>query len=489
MDLDRCSLRLATQACTRSERQLPTTSAPRTHRTRLVLRAWRTACSLRTTTVLLAALTVLVILGTAFPQLTDETRADEAAYGQWQVGLEARYEGAAPVLRSLGLFAVYSSPLTSLILAALFISGIACTLDRVRPVWRSITARPNPVRPPGFYTRTACRYSTEVASRHQARQETEAILSRQRYRLISEQKGGAIHIAGYRNRWSRIGSIITHAALVLLAVGAMWSLGSAWSEPSVALGPGQIYDVGHGHDFQVRHDGFEIETYPDGTVKEYLSHLVVLRQRAETVRKTIRVNDPLFYEGVAFLLSASGPSVLVRGWDADRQPLTMEDSTNGQVSAGEVALNFASPDQEQSVYIPSVETTLYLNLVKPLVPANSTDAPLVSLEAVPMGETEASISTSVSSGETVILSGVSLQFHEEHHSVLRVVSDPGFQPLIGASLVGVAGLVVTFCFNPSSIWVKLTESELLLAGSSDRNRVTFEQHFARIVAELESKQL
>jgi cytochrome c biogenesis protein len=278
-----------------------------------------------------------------------------------------------------------------------------------------------------------------------------------------------------------------HIALVLLALGAMWSLHSAWSEPAVALGPGQIYDVGRGHDFQVRHDGFETERYPDGTVKEYLSHLVVLRQGSEAVRKTIRVNDPLVYEGVAFHLSASGPSVLVRGWDTDGQPLPMEDAINGQISGGKLAVNFASLDQEQSLYIPSLETTLYLTLVEPFAPNSSANAPLVALEAVPMGDTGPSISTRVSSGETVVLSGASLQFRGDYHSVLRVVSDPGFQPVIGASLLGVAGLLVAFYFNPSRIWVKLTNSELLLAGSTDRNRVAFEHHFVTLVAELQSK--
>jgi hypothetical protein len=166
----------------------------------------------------------------------------------------------------------------------------------------------------------------------------------------------------------------------------------------------------------------------------------------------------------------------------------MEDTADGQISAGELAINFASLDQRQSLYIPSLETTLYLTLVEPLAPDSSADAPLVSLEAVPMGDTGPSISTSVSSGETVVLSGVSLQFRDDYHSVLRVVSDPGFQPVLVASLVGVAGLVVAFYFNHSWVWVKLTNSELLLAGSTDRNREAFEQHFARIVAELQSEQ-
>jgi cytochrome c biogenesis protein len=466
---------------------LPTTDVPGTRWTRLVLQAWRTAGSIKVTAVLLAALTVLALLGTVFPQLTVEAQGNEEAYGQWLLGLEARYGGLVQPFRSLGLFTVYTSTLMLLLLAALLTNGVVCIMDRVRPVWRSITARPNPVRPDGFYTTTACHQSTEVASRDSARQATAAILSRHRYRITSEDRDGAIYIAGHRNRWSRIGSIVTHVALVFLAVGAAWSAHSAWGEPSVVLGPGQIYDVGHGHGFRVRHDGLEIERYPDGTAKEYFSHLVVLRQESEAVRKTIRVNDPLVYEGVAFHLSASGPSVLVRGWDTDGQPLPMASTANGQISAGELAVNFTSSGQEQSVYIPSLETTLHLILVEPFAPDSSADMPLVSLEAVPMGDAEPSISTSVSSGETLVLSGASLQFSEDYHSVLRVVSDPGFQPVIGASLVGLAGLVVTFYFNPSRVWVKLTDSELLVAGSTDRNRTAFEQHFARIVAELEGK--
>ena len=49
------------------------------------------------------------------------------------------------------------------------------------------------------------------------------------------------------------------------------------------------------------------------------------------------------------------------------------------------------------------------------------------------------------------------------------------------------GLLISFYFYPSRIWVKLTDGELLLAGLPERNRVKFEADFAKLVEELEEK--
>ena len=70
----------------------------------LLRRAWRIICSIRTTVVLLAAITLLSLLGTVFPQLTFEVHADPDAYGQWLAAAGERYRGLSQPLHRLGLF-------------------------------------------------------------------------------------------------------------------------------------------------------------------------------------------------------------------------------------------------------------------------------------------------------------------------------------------------------------------------------------------------
>lgn len=450
-------------------------------------KAWRTICSIRLTIILLSAILLIFLLGTLFPQLTWEIATDETAHAQWVAAVQERYGAFSDVYRTLGLFNVYSSPLSILLLLALLINGIACTVDRLGPIWRAITAKPSAARPDSFYEKAANHTLLKVTSREEARKRVTSLLSRHRYRLLIEEREGVTYIGGHKNRLARIGTLITHSALVLIALGALWSSLCAWREPAVVLGPGQLHDVGHGHHFQVRHEGFEVERYADGPPKDYRSHLVVLEEGLEVLRKTVRVNDPLTYQGVSFYLSSSGPALRVLGWDSGGQPLPMQSSPDEQAATGEVVLNFYAEGDEKSLYLPSLDIRLRVTLYNQSMPEQASEEPFLFVEAFQAGQDEPLFSDYVQRGETVRLSTASLQFITDYYSVLQVVSDPGFVPVVVASFLGMGGLLISFYFYPNRIWVKLTDGELLLAGSADRNRVKFEADFAKLVEELEEK--
>lgn len=450
-------------------------------------KAWRTLCSIRLTIILLCAVLSVSLLGTVFPQLTQEIETDQVAHAQWVADAQARYGAVSEVCRILGLFNVYSSPLFLLLLAALLTNGIACTVNRLGPIWRAISAKPKAARPDSFYERTSNHTSLKIASREEARKSITSLLRRHRYRLLIEERDGTTYISGHKNRFARIGTLITHSALVLMAIGALWSSGSSWREPAVILGPGQSYDVGHGHHLQVRHEGFEVERYPDGFPKDYRSHLVLLQEGSEVVRKTIRVNDPLTYQGVTFYLSSSGPALRVFAWDSAGQAVPMQASPDEQATSGEAVLNFSGEGDEQSVYLPSLDVTLNLTLYAQSVPDQSSEDPFLFVEAFQAGRDEPLFSGSMHQGETVQLSTASVRFTADRYSVLQVVSDPSFIPIVVASFLGMGGLLISFYFYPSRIWVKLTDGDLLLAGSAERNRLRFEADFAKLVKELEEK--
>jgi len=450
-------------------------------------KAWRTLCSIKLTVILLSAILLISLLGTLFPQLTMEIEADDVADAGWVAAVQDKYGTLSEAYRILGLFNIYGSPLFLLLLAALLTNGIACTLDRLGPIWRAIAAKPKVIRPDSFYEGATNHASLKIASREEARKRVSSLLSRLRYHPLTEEREGTTYISGDKNRFARLGTLFTHTALVLIALGALWSGHSAWREPAVILGPGQLYDIGHGHHFQVRHERFEVERYPDGTPKDYRSHVVVLKEGSEVVRKTIRVNDPLTYEGVAFYLSSSGPAVRVLGWDSDGGPLPMQPSPDEQATRGEAILNFSAEGEEESLYLPSLDMTLRVTLDAQCVSEQAWEEPFLFLEAFRTGQSEPLFSDCIHQGETVQLSAANLQFIADYYSVLQVVSDPGFTPVVMASFWGMGGLLISFYFYPSRVWVKLTERELILAGSAERNHLKFEADFAKLVKELKKK--
>lgn len=453
----------------------------------LVRKAWRILCSIRLAAVLLLAVILILILGTLFPQRTWELQVDQAARTRWMAAIQERYAPLDEVYRRLGLFNIYSSPVFLLLLAGLFAAGVACTIARLRPVWRTIVAKPGAARPDTFYEKASNRAALKVASMTEARKGIVSLLSRARYRLLTEEREGVIYISGRKNSFADIGSLISHSALILVAVGVLLSRLSAWREPAVILGPGQVYDVGHGHDFQVRHDGFEIDRSPQGQPQDYRSHLAILRGESEVTRKTIRVNDPLIYEGVTFYLSSSGPALRIVAWDSDGQFLPIQSTPGEQAARGEAVLNFFHVGDEKGLYLPTLDITLKLALNTLSVREEASEAPILFLEALQRSQAEPVFSDYVHQGEVVQLAPAKLKFIADRYSVLQVVSDPGFIPVVGGGFLGLAGLLISFYFYPSRVWVKLDDGELLLAGSARRQQRSFGEEFDKMVTKLEEK--
>ncbi len=445
-------------------------------------RAWQSLSSIKLTVLLVSAVLILSLLGTLFPQLTPEIQADPVARSQWEQAVEARYGAFSTLYGVIGLFNVYSSPIFVLFLAALFANGLFCTIDRLSPILRAIMAQPKVVRPDSFYGTATSRASLEIASKHKATETIRELLSKRRYRLLIDERKGATYLRGDKNRFARVGTVLTHSALVLIAFGAVWSVRASWNEPSVVLGPGESYDVPHGHDFQVRHDGFEVYRYPDGTPRDYRSHLVVVQGGSEVARKTIRVNDPLTYQGVGFYLWGAGPALRIVGLDADGMPLPMAPSWSNEIGEGDVSLAITGEVEEVALYLPALDVSVTLSPSHAALLDESAEAPLVFLEASRAGQPL--FSDYVSRGEVVQLPGFSLEFVPDYYTMLQVVSDPGFAPVLLASLMGVIGLLISFYFYPSRLWVKLTDRELAVAGSAERNQAAFQTDFSQLVKKL-----
>jgi len=272
---------------------------------------WRQLCSLKLTVILLIAVAAASALGSLFPQMLPSIAADPAAQAEWLAAARERYGATTSFLRTVGLFDLYRTPWFLALFAALFLNTAACTVDRFARIWRATFAPPRVVRPEAFYRTGAYCASWAVASARSPSELAETIktaLARRRYRLRVEESNGAIYLFAERFRWTRLGTLVTHIGLMLLVVGALWSGFGAWRKEELTFAPGQVREVGHGHDFALRFDKLEIDRYPNGLPREYRVHLVVLEGGEEVLAKVVRLSAPLSYEGVGFYLYAYEPA-------------------------------------------------------------------------------------------------------------------------------------------------------------------------------------
>jgi len=272
---------------------------------------WRQLCSLKLAVILLIAVAAATALGSLFPQMPGDIAADPTAQANWLAIVRERYGAAAGFLQALGLFDLYHAPWFIALLAALLLNTAACTLDRFARIWRTTFAAPRVVQPEPFYRTGTYRAAWPVASARSPAglaEALKAILARHRYCLRVEEGDGIIYLFGERFRWTRLGTLITHTGLVLLVIGAAWSMAAGWREEELTFAPGQVREVGHGHDFALRFDELEIDRYPNDLPREYRVHLAVLEGGREVLAKVVRLSAPLNYRGIGFYLYAYEPA-------------------------------------------------------------------------------------------------------------------------------------------------------------------------------------
>lgn len=437
---------------------------------------WRFLGSTRLAVILLIAVLLGALVGTLFPQLTPDTAADPAAVARWLTVAREKYGFLFGLYRALGLFDVYHSPWFLALIAALMLNTVVCTVDRLCVLWRAVTAKPRIEQADNFYERMPNRVSLAVASVEHGEEALRRVLGRRHYHVVAKRQGGVTYLFAERNRLARLATLVTHTSLVLLVLGFLWSGWGGWRERAVALGPGQVYHVGHAQSFAVRSDGLEIERYPNGQPSDYRAHLAVLENGAEVMRKTVRVNDPLTYRGVSFYLYSYGPAGRVRATNAEGQPVSLQVEPGRENTSGEVTLNFSGEGDGQEIVVPSLDLIMRLVFYY--------QGPSLFVQATRSGEAKPFGAGSVRGGDSLKVGDVTFEFALDRYIVLQVVHDPGFKWVILASLLVIGGLIFSFYFPHKRLWARMTADELRLAARTERDAVGFEREFAGLAEEL-----
>ncbi len=262
---------------------------------------WDFFRSLKLTITILIILAALSVIGTLVPQ-------KEGA-----IEFASRLSPTAvKVFFYLGLFDLYHSALFRLLLLALMINLVICSLDRFpkalklyqhRPKVETEAGIPNPI--------------LEITLGSVPKEDLiRAILSA--LRLVSKKplvldKGDLIYAYAQKGRSSYFGVYVVHLSILVIIIGGL--IGSFFGfEGYVNIPVGESRSTislrdneGHLHlDFSIRCDNFSVEYYPNGMPKEYRSTLTLLRGERELIKRDILVNHPLEFEGISFYQASYG---------------------------------------------------------------------------------------------------------------------------------------------------------------------------------------
>jgi cytochrome c biogenesis protein len=295
----------------------------------------------------------------------------------------------------------------------------------------------------------------------------------------------AITLFSEKGRYSRLGVPITHLSILIILIGGI--IGSLYGfRGHVEILEGetvnQIFlrtkdeEKPKPIDFSIRCDDFNIIYYDlpgrkEKHVKEYTSIITILEDGKEVLKKTVQVNHPLHYKGLAFYQSNYGAihdvalgiqwkdrkeKTIFRGIEGSTVPVP---NTNNIIRV----LKYA---QEVHSFGEGVQVVLF----KP----NQEPKPFWLLKNFPQLDQKR--------GDEFVLTFEG--FTEKEYTGLSVTKDPGVWVVwIGCGLM-IVGLIVSFFFSHQRVWVRVSKTpggEIVLAGSANKNRVGFEKNFGELV--------
>lgn len=265
---------------------------------RRVTQIWRGLGRTRLAITLLLLTLSCVGLGTLFPQLP----SDPSHRPAWWALVERRFGPLYGPLRALGLFDLFSTLWFWALVGLLLLSTLACTLNRLRPLVRAVF-RPRVRLPDERFESAASRVTLRFPSSQVVEKRIAATLKRHGYATRWEQEGHRLYFLADRFGLARLGTLLTHTAVLLLALGVALGALLGWREQGVVVHSNQVTWLGHGTGLGLRCQRFEIERYADGSPRAYRAELTLSKGGGEIGAKTVEINHPIHYGGVRLYLT------------------------------------------------------------------------------------------------------------------------------------------------------------------------------------------
>lgn len=440
-------------------------------------RVWSFLASQRLALILILLLAAASLIGVLLVQAPSSALADPGAYARWLTQVRPKYGGVSDLLSALGLLNVFGTWWFRLLLALLAANILVCTLNRGGTLLRAALVRPRVDMPADFFQRAKLRAAVGVhgLAFAQAEDLVGKALRRSGYQVLLQRRGEILHAVGDRNRFAPVGTLVHHLGLVALlagfVIGGMWG----YEDRGFVVAEGETRTLGTGG-LAVRLDAFFDEYYPEGPPKDYRSHVTLFDQGREVSQATVRVNEPVIYNGVRLHQSFFGPAA----------SMEVRDSREALLASETVPLAWSAQDRPVgSFVIPSKGVEVYVvgpasSFIDSAIPPGQ-----VRLEVYRVGNPAPFVVANAVQGQPLTLGDLTYTFvRERQFSGFSVVQDPGRPVLWAAAIAIVSGLVWVLYFPHRRVWAMCRQqsdgSLVVRLGAASGNQGEFSAEFNRI---------
>ena len=438
---------------------------------------YRQLASLKLTVFVFFALAASSVVGTLLPQGAATPAELSTRYGP----------AGVRIITTLGLNDLYHSGWFQLLILLLCVNLIVCTFERLPKAWRLARHQEDHIDPQKLVKFGRHRQITSNMGEDELRNRLETEITQRfaRFQWIGRESGGSGGIAE-AGRWSPFMVYVVHLSVVVVLLGAIagslfgfkgfMNIVEGSTDDEVILADGkQTIKL----PFQIRCDKFDIAYYDNGMPKEFRSDLTLLKDGKELLKREIRVNDPLTYEGITFYQASYDYLMEAR--------LEIRNKTTNEVSKLQL------PYKEWATVPGTGDRMLFMALRTEKQEGGPAVALLVSIEGkkpsgVWISPGDPDFRDDVAPAYSVRVPGVD----KVPYTGLQVKQDPGIWLVwLGFSAM-IIGIGLTFYVSRRKIWVwaaphpsKKGTSTVIVAGRTNRNEQAFERDFEELCDHLQ----
>lgn len=426
--------------------------------------------SLRLTIGLLIILAVASIFGTVIPQ-----NASPEDY------LRIYKFSTYKILKILGFLDMYHGAWFVFLLALLSLNLVACSWKRFRITWKLFFSSGKEREGGEWKSVPLNRKFSRKEPPEKALADIQTVIARNfRQPKIGENGKGSYLLFSEKEKLSRLGVYFIHVSVLVILAGAL--IGSFFgfrgnvnivegetADRVVLRGPVETRPLG----FSVRLDQFNVSFYPSGAPREFKSTVTILDGGQKVRTEPILVNHPLTYKGISLYQASYG----IAG--VEKAVLTVRDRESGR----EVSMPVRVGTRTE---IPGSGSAFLLSR---FVPDIQGMGPAFQVLLFSAGQPEANFWIFRDYPELENQRAGRYRFavksiEPRYYSGLQVTRDPGVWVVWVGCFLMIAGFYMTFFMSHRRIWVTLSEkgkeTAVVLAGSSHRDRLGFEQEFEKI---------
>jgi cytochrome c biogenesis protein len=440
---------------------------------------WEIFSSVRLALFLLFTLAATSIIGTIIPQ-------NESS------GFYVERYGAnlARFMQTMDVPDMYNSWWFMVLLTVFSMNLIVCSLERIPNAWRLVTMD-NLATDPDRLKKMGLKMSIPVGGPlPEAVTKTAALLADKGWKAERREQDGATLLFAQKGAWTRFGVYIVHSSILIILIGAI--IGSPRVAKDILKNPyfafkgsvnipetqqtDVIYSFLEGVGqlplgFTIRCDFFNIEYYPNGMPKEYLSKLSVIEDGKVVRQVEIEVNEPLIHRGITFYQSSYQPykDFIV----------TVKNSKTG-ISKTELI-----PPATQITWKEGGARFGIINM--------ETRGEAVSRFKIWFTDDQGEPSSFwLEPGREAVIQRpageYTLSAKQLYATGLQVAKDPGVWWVYAGCGLMLLGLLVAFFMSHRKVWALVSEEKgkvtVLFAGNANKNKLGFEKTFTELANSL-----